>query len=361
MKVLIIEDDSSIRETLKDVLEINGYEVILAQDGPDGVCKARDGIDLILCDVGLPGMDGYEVITQIQKIPECRSIPFLFLTARAERSDQRKGMALGADDFITKPFTEREILEAIDASLRRRRPLKERVESLLGEKRREMGAEWSHELMTPLSAVLGGLQLIEAEIDTISREDLRELLGVIRDGAERQQTLSRKLICYFDLERQRVAPGRPSEYCCQAVDLIPPVVRRVASDHRRSTDLNLDCQPCVLLLPDQHLQVAVGELVDNAFRFSTPGDPVLVRCFRDGPCYRIEVTDRGVGMNASERNAIGPFIQFRRHKLEQQGLGLGLFIAQSVGELWGGSLTLKDGPGGRGLEAVLALPLAADS
>jgi CheY-like chemotaxis protein len=83
MKILIIEDEPAIRETLQDLLEINGHTVVAAPDGRRGVELARDCPELILCDIGLPGLDGYQVIAEVQKLPQSRDIPFIFLTARA--------------------------------------------------------------------------------------------------------------------------------------------------------------------------------------------------------------------------------------------------------------------------------------
>lgn len=128
MNILIIEDEPAIRETLQLCLELNGHTVIAAEDGPAGVRLAAQRPDLILCDVGLPGLDGYGVIAAIQQLPACRDIPFIFLTARAGRDDLRRGMSLGADDYITKPFTQRDILDAIAARLRRQQTRKGIVE-----------------------------------------------------------------------------------------------------------------------------------------------------------------------------------------------------------------------------------------
>lgn len=115
MKILIIEDDESIRLTLQDLLELNGHTVLAAATGPEGLDLARDQPEMIICDIGLPGLDGHQVLAAIREMPECREVTFIFLTARAERGDMRRGMAGGADDYITKPFTERDILEAIAA------------------------------------------------------------------------------------------------------------------------------------------------------------------------------------------------------------------------------------------------------
>jgi len=305
----------------------------------------------------MPGMDGYAVIAAIQQLPACRDIPFIFLTARASREEQRRGMELGADDYITKPFTEHEILQAIAARLRRQRPLRERVERLLDERRHEIGASWSHELMTPLTGVMGGLELIEAEADTIGPGELRELLQLIRSGAERQHALSRKLVRYFELERMKAAPSEPGDLA-EIGQAVVAAVAQAGARCGRSADVRAGGVPAMARIDQSHLVEAVAELVENACGFSAAGRPVRVLGARHGAIYRIEVTDEGPGLSAENCAAVGPFVQFNRERLEQQGLGLGLTIARSVAEIAGGRLELRPGPEGRGLCAVLELPCA---
>jgi CRP/FNR family transcriptional regulator, cyclic AMP receptor protein len=116
--ILVIEDNTEVRENTAEILELANYKVSTAGDGKQGVEKAlAHKPDLIVCDVMMPVLDGYGVLHLLNKNPELQGIPFIFLTAKAERSDLRKGMELGADDYITKPFTEFELLTAIESRL----------------------------------------------------------------------------------------------------------------------------------------------------------------------------------------------------------------------------------------------------
>lgn len=357
MHILIIEDEISIRQTLQELLELNGHTVTAAADGLEGVRLAEQRPELILCDIGMPVLDGFQAITAIQKLPQCRDIPFIFLTARADREDQRRGMALGADDYITKPFTERDLMEAIAARVRRQQPLRERIERLFGERQREIDANWSHELMTPLAGVLGGLELIESEVDSLKPGELRDLLALIRGGAERQQSLSRKLVLYYELERMKSAPPPAKPSRCEAAECAAAGASRAAREEKRAADLTVRCTPGSIPGFEAHLLAAVAELVVNAFRFSKPGDPVTVTGTRQANRYRIEVVDQGPGMTPEQRAKIAAFTQFGRSQHEQQGLGLGLAIAKMTAELAGGRLLLETaGPGDRGLKATLDLP-----
>lgn len=119
-KILIIEDEKQTRKNLATILRMEGYLALTASDGKLGLAMARSEVpDLILCDVMMPHLDGHGVLAALRADRATSSVPFIFLTARGERADLRTGMNLGADDYLTKPATARELLAAIDARLRR--------------------------------------------------------------------------------------------------------------------------------------------------------------------------------------------------------------------------------------------------
>jgi CRP-like cAMP-binding protein/CheY-like chemotaxis protein len=120
-KVLIIEDNDDIRENVIEILELAGYQVYAAQNGKAGVDLAIKNLpDIILCDIMMPELDGYGVLYMLNKSPEAAAIPFIFLTAKVERVDLRKGMEMGADDYLTKPFDDMELLNAIESRLKKK-------------------------------------------------------------------------------------------------------------------------------------------------------------------------------------------------------------------------------------------------
>lgn len=119
-KILVIEDTLEVRENISEILELTGYEVIQAENGKEGVQKAvQEQPDIILCDVMMPELDGFGVLKILNKNQKTFHIPFIFLTAKAEKVDFRKGMGLGADDYITKPFDDTELLEAVEMRLKK--------------------------------------------------------------------------------------------------------------------------------------------------------------------------------------------------------------------------------------------------
>jgi DNA-binding response OmpR family regulator len=119
-KILLIEDNPEVRENTAEILELAGYEVVTAPNGKVGVEYAqKEKPDLIICDIMMPELDGYGVLHILNKRPETSGVPFIFLTAKTEKTDIRKGMNLGADDYLTKPFDDTDLLNAIEARLRK--------------------------------------------------------------------------------------------------------------------------------------------------------------------------------------------------------------------------------------------------
>jgi DNA-binding response OmpR family regulator len=117
-RILLIEDDVTVRENTAELLELSDYEVVTAPDGKKGVEKAKIELpDIIVCDIMMPELDGYDVLAQLSEDSKTSGIPFIFLSAKTEHKDVRRGMDLGADDYLTKPFEEGDLLSAIESRL----------------------------------------------------------------------------------------------------------------------------------------------------------------------------------------------------------------------------------------------------
>jgi len=119
-KILVIEDNAQVRDNIQEILELEDFETIAAENGAIGLQLAKEQFpDLILCDVMMPEMDGYSVLTALRQNVSTANIPFIFLTAKADKSERKQGMDLGADDYLAKPFTYTEILQIIDTHLKK--------------------------------------------------------------------------------------------------------------------------------------------------------------------------------------------------------------------------------------------------
>ncbi|MCG1035163.1 response regulator [Polaribacter sargassicola] len=134
-RILLIEDDVVLRENTSELLELSNYQVFNAPNGKKGVEMAKEILpDIIVCDIMMPELDGYGVLEALSNNESTQYIPFIFLSAKTERKDVRKGMDLGADDYITKPFNEEELISAIESRLAKASILKERREKQEAEK-----------------------------------------------------------------------------------------------------------------------------------------------------------------------------------------------------------------------------------
>lgn len=128
-KILLIEDDKAVRENTAELLELAGYIIVTATNGKSGLLKAKNEVpDLIICDIMMPELNGYGVLQILSKNPATKYIPFIFLSAKMEHKDIRKGMNLGADDYLTKPFDESELFSTIESRLAKGAIIKERLE-----------------------------------------------------------------------------------------------------------------------------------------------------------------------------------------------------------------------------------------
>ncbi|NOQ74942.1 MAG: response regulator [Crocinitomix sp.] len=120
VKILLIEDNHEMLENIEEILELADYDVVTAENGKKGVPLIKKELpDLILCDIMMPELDGYGVLDAISRDPLTAAIPFIFLTAKSGKEDFRKGMNLGADDYLTKPFDDRQLLDTVERRIKK--------------------------------------------------------------------------------------------------------------------------------------------------------------------------------------------------------------------------------------------------
>jgi CheY-like chemotaxis protein len=185
-KILIIEDESIIRENLKELLEIYDYDVIQAEDGEVGLQKVyKDEPDIILCDINMPKLNGFEVLKKLQSDPHTFTIPFLFLTAFSDRDKFREGMSLGADDYITKPYQKDDVLKAIETRLTKTKNISIKNNARIEDLRKSVSMSIPHELRTPLNSILGFSQLLKEYHKDLSEDDMISMFNNIYDSGQR--------------------------------------------------------------------------------------------------------------------------------------------------------------------------------
>ncbi len=348
--ILVIEDDSAIQEAIVDILELHGFQALSAPDGVAGVAAARaQRPDLIICDIMMPFLDGYGVLTRLRQYPQTATIPFIFLTARTTQADFRQGMQLGADDYLAKPFRAAELIAAVNLRLQRQAELADRFQKRVEALHSSLVTVLPHELRTPLNGVLGGISLLKEEYTTLDPTDVDELFAIVEQSALRLRRLVENCLLYAELA-SAAAQGHGGRDAagdaCAAGPTLQAIACQEASAANRESDLHLDLAAAWAALPPASLAKVGEEVINNAFKYSERGTPVTVAVQQEGDVLWIAVADRGRGMNRDEVAALGPFRQFKRSRFEQQGLGLGLAITQHILHQYGGKLAIESSPDG---------------
>ena len=354
--VLVIEDSYKTRQNIVDILTFEGYSVLDAKNGADGVALAREHLpDVVVCDITMPELDGYGVFQQLRQEEATARIPFIFLTALAAREEVRKGMGIGADDYLTKPFTAEELLGAIAARLDRQQTFAKPFEDL----RKQLSRTIPHELRTPLVSVLGYADLLADPEVPFSREETVEIGRSLLQAGRRLERLAANYVLYATLETRGADPEYIDSFGDRAVvdpsDAISSAAEAQATEARRAEDLDIDMPSGSVAVVEELLTKIVSELVDNGFKFSKPGTPVRVVGRYTDDSFILSVVDRGVGMTRQQIADAGAFVQFDREAREQQGSGLGLVIAKRLAELHGGELTVDSMPD-RGTTVAVTFP-----
>ncbi len=352
-KILVIEDEDDIRENILEVLELEGFESLGAPNGRIGIQLAREHLpDLIVCDISMPEIGGHKVITALRNDPQAAMIPFIFLTARTTTDDFRKGMNLGADDYLTKPFELDDLLSAIQTRLKKHETFSEHLTQKMDELSLHLSYNLPHELRTPLTGIIGFSQLLIEFGVKMAEQNPEEIVQIGRnvfDSALRLHRLIENYLFYSELKLLQYQPDklqqrRKDVSAVSMKSVIDSAARTKAEQEQRMSDLTLDLEDAQLVISEANLQKIVIELVDNACKFSRAGSPLHVSSRMTDTQFLLRVTNHGRGMTQEQISNIGAYKQFDRSEYEQQGSGLGLVIARLLTELHHGRLTIESVP-----------------
>lgn len=367
-KILVIEDEDLVREGIVLILQVNGYDVYTAENGKKGVAVAFDVVpDLVISDIMMPELDGFGVVDALRSNKVTSTIPFLFLSAKADKSDIRQGMNLGADDYLTKPFEIDELIEAVNARLDRASAEKEIAEEIanvrLNELRTNLTFSLPHEFLTPLNGILGLSNILMNNLDNFDKNDAIEMLREINQSGRRLQRLIENFLLYSKLEfisRDRESvPEFRKLLTPAAADVVSDIASIVAGQHKRISDIELNLADSAVLCSSVYLSKIVEELIDNAMKFSELSTKVSVYAGESGEHYIVKVSDNGRGMSDEQLKKIGGLAQFDRHLYEQQGAGLGLAVTQKLVELYSGKFQIESDRT-KGTVVTVHLPLATE-
>jgi signal transduction histidine kinase len=366
-KILLIEDEGDLRESLLDLLEIEGFESIGAESGRIGIQRAlAENPDLIICDILMPDIDGYEVLSTLRKDPKTALIPFIFLTALGSPENLRQGMNLGADDYLAKPFKREDLLAAINIRLNKQAAivhLQQQVEVLQADNlsKDEFLNTASHELRAPMTNILVAVKMLK---NLLTQERQQRYVELVKVECSREIGLINNLLELQQL-KSNSRPQRLDTLSLQdwLTHSIEPY-RSQAKERQQSLQINIPPYLPTLLVDPVDLQRIVGELLDNACKYTAPKGKIVLEIHRSplmGELPEITPTTLVVSNEAEiPPEAIAYlFDEFYRvpnsDRWQQGGSGLGLTLIKQLIRRMQGKIQITSEGGWT--QATVQLPL----
>lgn len=344
--ILVVDDEPLPRETMIRLLDASGYKVLEARDGRTGIQLAvQHSPDLVISDIRMPNFTGFELLKGLRSNPDTSSIPLVFVSALNDIKAIREGMNEGADDYLGKPYSAQELLRVVETQLNKKRLVQDKHDTSLRVLRKNIIYALPHEFRTPLSLILGYGHILEDEYATVAPDELLQSAQIIVKSATRLQRVIENYLVYAQTEVIKADPKEIEQLRNHIIKDVAPIIEKVAQKtaekYKRVDDLSLDLCHLALRISEANLKKIVEELVDNAFKFSASGTKVIIKAVHEHDTFKLYIRDYGRGMTNEEIKSLGAYMQFNRALFEQQGLGLGLVIAQRLVELHNGKLRIE--------------------
>jgi signal transduction histidine kinase len=375
-RILLADDNTDMREYLRRLLATK-YDVEVVAEGETALATAlSQKFDLVLSDVMMPKLDGFGLLKALRADEKTRTTPVILLSARAGEESRVEGMGAGADDYLIKPFSARELMARVEAHLNLQRVRREAEEAVLQLMAREQKARasaeianrvkddflamLSHELRTPLNAIFGWTHLLKS--GKLGEADRARGIDIIHRNAEAQRAIIDEL-----LDISRIVTGKlqlepkPIELV-SVIQAAIDAVRPAAEAKNIQIVTALDANAGLIMGEAVRLQQVVWNLLSNAVKF-TPKDGLVeveLRCV--GPRVEIVIRDTGEGIAPEFLPYI--FERFRQAdtsaKRTHGGLGLGLSIVSSLVAMHSGDIRAESDGHGKGATFVVSLPLISE-
>jgi signal transduction histidine kinase len=350
-RILVADDNSDMREYLTRLLA-RRWSVEAVPDGEAALAALRrDRFDLLLTDVMMPNLDGFKLVQSLRSQPALCHLPVIVLSARAEEEARVEGLEVGADDYLIKPFSAREVIARVETHLRRAR---RRQEVEANRAKDEFLAMLGHELRNPLTPILATLQLMRMEDEkTFSKErdvierQARHLARLVDDLLDVGRISRGKL----ELRRTQVELGA---IVSRAVEVATPLLEE------KRHFVRVDVEPDALIDADECRMVqVVSNLLINAAKYTHPGGHIEISVRSDEGTVVLRVRDDGMGISGELLPHVFDLFRQGRQSIGRPlgGLGLGLSIVRRIVELHGGEVSAASEGAGKGSEFTIRLPL----
>lgn len=326
-KIFALDDNINILRLISRCLRDEGYLVYSYTD-PHEALEDIENIkpDLILSDIEMPGMDGYRFYKEIHSKKVLRDVPFIFLSGFDDKKDILFGKKLGADDYITKPFTKDELVTIIESKIKRINEIKEASRSELRNFKNEIINVLNHEIRTPLTLIQGFTSLIIS--NDMNKNDLEKMNEYIKSGGKRLGRLIKNIDIVSNLRKS----SKKSNITIKQI--VTHLMKEFKGEiEKKELSVKLDINPDIpeIFLNYEQIQEVLRQIIGNAIKFNQQKGSITIKDYIKDNKLMIDIIDTGCGIDEDyKKNIFDMFYQIDRNRNEQQGLGLGLVIANNL-------------------------------
>ncbi len=357
--VLVVDDNPLIVNVITNLLTAENYQVFSASNGQEAFeMLNRKHVDVIICDVMMPQVDGYRFHHMVREQAEHCHIPFVFLTALSDELEIGKGKESGADDYLVKPFDPKNLISVVKGKTLRSRNLRDLSEEKYDSYRKRVIHTLSHEFRTPLVAINTGTELLLEEHGQLDISRMRHLLEAIQRGGKRLERLVNDFMLLQQIEAgiaKRLFEARgQARKISDILTLFLDSNRTMFSEADFTVDLD-DCSDGLeVWVYEPQIQDIFCRVADNSIKFRAQERLIEIHCYKQEQTVVIEFRDRGIGFDPKRvQEAVDVFGQIDRDKLEQQGGGLGLAIASRYAAINSCKLEFEKREGGGSIVSVI--------
>ncbi len=340
-KILLIEDEVSLLESLVIILEASGLDTLTASNGRNGLDLLRknvDSIDLILCDINLPDINGYDILKEVKADNLLYKIPFIFLTAYADEKDIRIGMNMGADDYMTKPFSAKELINTINARISVNvSHTKLKQEELNKKWMTILNASFKQEFFTPINGILNASIMLGNAESNFSAAAFSSTVQAIYSSSFRMYRNARNMVLFSLITTHQTTSDETSCHSRSAKSILKEVISWFQNGlFQNKLDIATSGADAPLNVVDNELLgVLFTELIDNALKFNssaTSSPKVTLSAIESG--FHFSVSNAIASSLSFNLTHAQPFTKFHKDETHN-GLGLGLFLCVSIADKLG--------------------------
>lgn len=353
--ILVVDNDPDNLGVLFDYLDSVGFKVLLVQNSENALIQAESKKpDIILLDILMPGLDGFETCRRLKENDKTRDIPVIFMTALSDTTDKVKGFKMGAVDYITKPFQQEEVLARVNTHLTIRKLqqqleaknalLEEQVEQLseLNASKDKFISMISHDLQSPFSSLRGLIQFTAENLEGYNKSELGNIMDLLGNSTDNLYALIENLLTWSRIQRGVL------EHCPQPIDIRDIVTQNINlftqnAEDKQITFRNLIEERTAVYADFNMVNAVIRNLISNALKFTKSGGRVEFSAKQNGEYVEVSVTDTGIGISKEHLSKLFR-IDARYKRLgtdREKGTGLGLILCKEFIEKHGGTIWIE--------------------